>query len=141
MAKLHVKESLPLPVQHRKFSFSVSTVFIQAVNTGTQYYDPLSMKLNTVKLYVQNVVQKLSHLKLQVHDEQSQCRPEQPSVVVNAAVNEKGDIGCVIVLPPDKSVSLLFENNDDMWLIDSHSHLTSDIYPCYKHCPSGYIPR
>ena len=92
MAKLHVKESLPLPVQHRKFSFSVSTVFIQAVNTGTQYYDPLSMKLNTVKLYVQNVVQNLSHLKLQVHDEQSQCRPEQPSVVVNAAVNEKGDI-------------------------------------------------
>ena len=92
MAKLHLENSLPPPVQHGKFSLSFIAVFIQAVNTGNQLYDPLSMKLNTVNLYVQDVVQNLPHLKLQVHHEQSQYRPEQPSVVVNAAVNEKGDI-------------------------------------------------
>ena len=123
LVKMHLEGSLPARRRFGQLHLSPVFVYIfmQAITKGNQIYDSLSTKLN-INLYVQEVVNNLQNLKLKSTHEQSHPTLQSLQCMLEGKASQKVKSACIIVLPPDKSLSLLFETSGDIWIVDSHSH-------------------
>ena len=97
-------------------------IFIQAIERGNQLYDTISDQLNTVNLYDLEVVNYFPNLKLRCGTEESHATLQTLQQILETKASNKVIAACIAVLPPDKSVSILFEATGDIWIVDSHSH-------------------
>ena len=122
LVKMHLEGSLPARLRLGQLSPVLVYIFMQAITNGNQIHDSLSTKLNTLNLYVQEVVNNLHNLKLKSTHEQSHLTLQSLQCMLEGKASQKIKSACIIVLPPDKSLSLLFETSGDIWTVYSHSH-------------------
>ena len=123
MSKLNLMNLIPAVIENNRISQAFVAVFKVAMTEGNKLQDKLEGQLNKKELCVYEVLRHSNlGLKIEHEDVFTQNNIDAMKDKIKSIVEEKKTAACVVVLPKEVSVSVLFNADGSAIIADSHSH-------------------
>ena len=114
---------IPAVIENNRISQAFVAVFKVAMTEGNKLQDKLEGQLNKKELCVYEVLRNSNlGLKIEHEDVFTQNNIDAMKDKIKSIVEEKKTAACVVVLPKEVSVSVLYNADGSAIIADSHSH-------------------